>query len=179
MAQFKEMDNYLENGGTVFGMKSRAELYAETQRLEQLEYIVEDLLDGKIGIGEVYERAVNNSFFDDANMGDENFVRACFQLFLDRYYTEYEKQQSLKMLKGEEVGLLFSKAKGKEGFLRTLLESDEFYENLTAQLYESHLHRQPNVAELLHGIRTLRLNGIKELQKELLCKDELIGKCAS
>lgn len=179
VVQLKQLDDYLKVIGNIFGLKSRAEFYTETKRLEQLEYVVEDLISGKIGIEEVYKRAVNNSFFDDANMGDENFVRACFQLLLDRYYTEYEKQQSLKMLKGEEVELLFSKASGKEGFLRILLQSDEFYENLTAQLYESHLHRQPNVAELIHGIRTLRLNGLKTLQKEILCKDELIRKCAS
>ena len=66
------------------------QLQIEKTKLESLKASVADLNAGTLNIIGLHQRCINNYFYDQLNMGTENFVVSMFQHFLYRYPTDEE-----------------------------------------------------------------------------------------
>jgi len=79
----------------------------EFERLSVLKQALPDFNAGIITNTELYKRMVNNNFFDEINMGTENFVVAMFQHFLLRYPTGAEVENAKTMVDDGNATVFF------------------------------------------------------------------------
>jgi hypothetical protein len=148
-------------------------LEVEIARLEQLLEIETMLKSGDIGTTDLHKRMVDNLYYDEINMGTENFVVATFQNFLFRYPTDDELENSSLMIEGSN-GVLFLKAGfSKKDFIDIFFSSQSYFEGQVLTLFRKHLFRDPNTAEMFDKtILYASEKGYQDLQRELLTSDE-------
>lgn len=148
--------------------------FMENLQRHNLLYRIPGQLDSNlIGVIEVHKRVINNDYYDDINMGTENFVVACFQNFLFRYPTQSELENATDMIEGISSSLFFGAGNSKEDFMDIFFESDDYFEGQVINLYRKYLFRDPSTTEmftLTQEYFTDRNYG--ELQKEILSSNE-------
>src|SRR5690348_3868 len=87
-----EVTNYINIFTYLLGDSTYAQVYDilefEIERLDSLRAIPPDLVNHVIGVEYMHRRCINNYFYDQINMGSQNFVVSTFQHFLNRYPTE-------------------------------------------------------------------------------------------
>lgn len=165
------------------------QLEASTDQLEQLYYQdaidrLEKLLNAKseyknevIGLGEYISRILNNSIYDEINMGTENFVLSCFENLFKRLPTEAELENGRNMVNGQPAQLLLNDGATKERFIEIMTTNAEFFQGMSIDIYRQLLARDPSSPEM--GIATTELNeGIidyKGLQKQIIKTEEYTG----
>lgn len=149
----------------------------EIARLEQLRVIPADMASGMLTIEGMLRRCVNNSFYDNINMGSENFVVSNFQHFLLRYPTQAELEEGKKMVDGFEAALLLQSGSSKQDFITILFNSDNFKEGMVRKLFMRYLFRNPTNEELYLFTSLYRTSGssYKELTKTIMITDEYAG----
>ena len=119
---------------------------------------------------------VNNNFFDEINMGTENFVVAMFQNFLLRYPTEAEVESSSDMVNDRNATVFFETGNGKDDFINIFFTSSEYYSGQTDILFNRYLFRNPTSEESInYSLDYLNSDDYKELQKRILSTNEFIG----
>lgn len=145
-------------------------------RMELLLTAVSDLKQGVIDFRTVHKRCVWNHFYDDINMGTENFVIAVFQNLLFRYPTQSELIAATKMVDGSEQIVFLQTGGSKEDFIDIVVLSDEYVEAQVRGAYQRFLFREPTVEEL-HSAKIVlnSTNEIKDLQLKILMTDEYFG----
>ncbi len=148
----------------------------EKSRLELLKAASGDLESGTLDIIGLHRRCVYNYFYDQINMGTENFVVSMFQHFLFRYPTDEELTQGKLMVDGFEGILFFKSGKSKDDFLNIFFASDNYFEGQVRDLFLKYLFREPDSGEMAAKTTSFKntLN-YKELQKEILAMDEYVG----
>ncbi|MDZ7847129.1 MAG: hypothetical protein U5L96_10360 [Owenweeksia sp.] len=70
------------------------------ERLDAMLQIPGKLDSNLIDHIELHRRIIDNPYYDDINMGTENFVVATYQNFLFRYPTGVELEEAKKMVDG-------------------------------------------------------------------------------
>lgn len=122
---------------------------------------------------EVHKRVVNNPYYDNINMGTENFVVATFQHFLFRYPTNVELSECSNMVDGFPASLFFQAGSSKEDFLDIFYSSDDYFEGQVINLYRKYLFRSPDNTELLPIMTAYQLDAdYLAMQKQILASDE-------
>jgi len=152
---------------------------SELQRMEDLQAVLPGLKDGTISVIEMHKRMVNNSFYDEINMGHSHFVISVFENFIQRTPGFEERQNGINMLKNVEALLFLQPGNSKDDFIDIFFESDAYFTGQTNTLFNRYLFRNPTSEESvnysLDYINTRTIEGYKELQKRILSTDEFIG----
>ena len=143
------------------------------ERIGALLRIPGQLDSNLIGIIEVHRRVINNPYYDNINMGTENFVVATFQHFLFRYPTNVELSESSKMVDGLPASLFFQAGSSKEDFLEIFFDSDDYFEGQVINLFRKYLFRTPDNQELLPIMNSYQQDLLYlDMQKQILASDE-------
>jgi hypothetical protein len=148
----------------------------EFERLSVLKQALPELNAGTITNTELYKRMVNNNFFDDINMGTENFVVAMFQHFLLRYPTGAEVENASDMVNDGNATLFFETGNGKDDFISIFFSSDEYFTGQTSILFNRYLFRYPSSEESVnYSLDYINTDDYKILQRRILSTNEFIG----
>jgi hypothetical protein len=118
-----------------------------TDQLNLVLSIPDDLAAGTIGMNDVAARCAFNPFYDDINMGTENFVVSIFQNFLFRYPSNQELAASSEMVDGSESVIFLVAGRTKDDFVQIFFHSADFYEGRVRDLYLKYLLREPSTTE--------------------------------
>jgi hypothetical protein len=152
------------------------QLHMEISRLDSLKAIPNDLQQNTIDIEYMDRRCVNNFFYDQINMGTENFVVSVFQHFLLRYPTAYELQQAEQMVNGFPAILFLQQGGNKDDFIDLFFSSADYDEGLVRILYQRFLFRMPSSIEMGNAtISFMQTHNYISMQKNILSSDEYIG----
>jgi hypothetical protein len=148
----------------------------ERNKLIALKNAPSDFANGTINIVGLYKRCVNNYFYDQINMGTENFVVSMFQHFLFRYPTTAELESGKKMVDGFSAYLFYQEGTTKDDFINIFFSADAYYQGRAQDLYKRYLYRNPSPTEQQEATSKYKsTNNYKELQKIILTSDEFVG----
>jgi len=152
------------------------QIQIEKAKMELLKASTNDLKNGTINIVGLHKRVINNYFYDQINMGTENFVNASFQNFFYRYPTSIELDQSKFMVDGLQGVLFLQIGNDKDDFLNIFFSSDSYYEGQVRDLYLRYLFREPTASESTTLTSTYKNSlNYKTLQKSILVLDDYVG----
>ncbi|MEO0469408.1 MAG: hypothetical protein AAF206_07305 [Bacteroidota bacterium] len=148
----------------------------ETTKLQELKDTPYDLIDGTIGRIEMHKRCVNNLFYDEINMGSQNFVLAMFEYFFNRYPTEVEERDAIAMVDGFTTLMFGKEGHSKTDFIQLFFASDDYFEGQVINVYRDFLFREPTSQEMgLHTTSYKQALDYQELLKAILTTDEYLG----
>ncbi|MBC8265570.1 MAG: hypothetical protein H8E84_01255 [Flavobacteriales bacterium] len=148
----------------------------EYDRLLEMQGILPALINGSINNVEMHKRMVNNLFYDDINMGTENFVVSVFQNFLGRYPSESEVENASTIVDGGNATLFFVAGNGKDDFIDIFFSSDEYFTGQTDVLFNRYLFRNPTSEESVnYSLDYMESEEYKDLQIRILSTNEFIG----
>ena len=151
-------------------------LLHEIERLDTLQRIPADLVNHAIDIEYLHRRCVNNYFYDQINMGSENFVVSCFQHFLNRYPTLSELTEGKKMVDGVPAVLFLESGQSKDDFIDIFFTSKDYSEGLAINLYQRYLLRNPSSIEMGNAANAFVVShNYVQMQKDILSTNEYIG----
>ncbi len=148
----------------------------ELNKLVLLKRLPADLLAGRIGRMEMHRRMAFNYFYDEINMGSQNFVLSLFEYFLGRYPTASEEETAITIVDGFG-GILFGKeGNSKADFLEIFFSSTDYYEGQVIDVYNDFLLREPVSTEMVEAVLVYKQNDdYGEMLKTILSKDEVLG----
>lgn len=142
-------------------------------RLEALNEIFPALLKDSLGLKEMHQRMVNTPYYDDLNMGTENFVVSCFQSFFSRYPTNVELENASDMVEGVSAILFLQGGSHKEDFIDIFFNSNEYFEGQVRYYYQKFLFREPSTFESQRDADLYRADeDFKNFMLTLLSSDE-------
>ncbi|MDX2249510.1 MAG: hypothetical protein SF052_22190 [Bacteroidia bacterium] len=148
----------------------------EINRLKDLKAVPALLTSGQIGRVEMHRRFVNNSFYDEINMGTQNFVLSLFEYFLNRYPSDAEEAACIAMVDGADVIVFGQEGHDKQDFMDIFFESDNYYEGQVIDIYQDFLFRSPNSLEMSTATIAYKTDSdYKKLLKTILTTDEFLG----
>jgi hypothetical protein len=148
----------------------------EIARLKALQRVPADLHNHVIDVTGMNRRCVNNYFYDQINMGSENFVVSVFQHFLSRYPTINELNNGVLMVNGGVGNLFLQSGQSKDDFLNVFFSSADYYEGAIRLLYKRYLFREPNSVEMNAATRSYQSSkDYIKAQKDILSANEYIG----
>jgi hypothetical protein len=151
-------------------------LQTEIARMKQLRSIPTDLMAGTIDRQEMHRRCVDNVFFDEINMGNQNFVLAMFEYFLGRYPTEAEEEKAIAMVDGFNSVLFGAEGNSKQEFIDLFLGATDYFEGEVVDAYQDFLFRRPSSQEMSAAtVRYQQSGDYQQLLLDLLSTDEYLG----
>lgn len=150
------------------------EYWLEVERTLEKLIEIPKLLDVKqIGIVEIHRRVVDNPYYDDINMGDENYVVATFQNFLFRYPTGVELESGKDMMAGNPASLFLQAGSSKFDFIDIFFKADDYYEGQVINLFRKYLFKNPSTEEMATYTNEFMMSkDYKQLQNNILSGDE-------
>ena len=145
-------------------------------KLFLMKNIISDLIAGTINFNNVQNRCVFNLFYDQINMGTENFVVSMYQNFFYRYPTISELLKSSDMVGGMQTIMFFKVGQSKQDFINLFLESNEYYEGQIRLAYLRFIFREPTNTEATSMVGLYKIDlDYKAMQKRILISDEYVG----
>ncbi len=167
-----ERDQAIQNGNN-----GLAQLYnAELALMYALRNARVDYQNGNITINEFMFILTRNSFYDEINMGTENFVLSCFENFLKRTPTDAELIESVNMVNGNPALVFLQDGNNKVDFINILLGIPEFYQGLAIDIYNQLLVRNPSSQEMVDAIFMLDdTQDYQAVQRLVMKSDEYAG----
>lgn len=148
----------------------------ELVRLYDLKDIPADLNNTTLTPIGMHRRLMNNYFYDQINMGTENFVVSSFQNFMDRYPTSNELEEGKNMVDGLSAILFFTTGTTKDNYMDIILDTDNYFESQVRELFVRYLFRQPTSVEMTDCAADYKTDlDYKKLQKAILSLDEYVG----
>ncbi|MCB0395106.1 MAG: hypothetical protein KDD36_00545 [Flavobacteriales bacterium] len=149
---------------------------AEIARLEALQDVPVDFPSGQINMIGVHRRCVDNAYYDDINMGTENFVVSMFQNFLLRYPTQTELAEASKIVDGFTGTLFYQIGENKADFLTIFFASSGYFEGQVRNLFQRYLFKDATSEQMSSLSAMYQSNSdYKALQKTILSMDEFVG----
>ena len=146
------------------------------EKMLKLQEVLPGLCDGSISNMEMHKRMVNNNFYDEINMGAENFVVSMFQSFMQRYPTLSELENGKLMVNDNNASVFFIPGNSKQDFIDIFIESDEYYTGQTNILFNRYLFRDPTSEESVnYSLDYINSQDYKLLQRRILSTNEFIG----
>jgi len=175
-----EVTNYINIFTYLLGDSTYAQVYDileyEIDRLDSLRNVPYDLVNHVIGVEYMQRRCINNYFYDQINMGSENFVVHTFQQLLYRYPTATELTEGKKMVDGTPAILFLESGQSKKDFLDIFFTSNDYYEGLAVNLYQRFLLRYPTSVEMGNAVQAfVSTHDYMQMQKNILATNEYIG----
>lgn len=148
----------------------------EMARLIELKAVPAHLANGTLNTIGMHRRLINNYFYDQINMGTENFVVSTFQHFMDRYPTGSELEQGKNMVDGLNAIVFLTQGNTKANYMDIILNTSNYFESQVRELYLRYLFRQPTSAEMVQFSAEYKASlDYIALQKSILSSDEYVG----
>lgn len=148
----------------------------EIKRVDTLKMVLPGMLAGTTDYKLMLKRMVNNYFYDQINMGTENFVVSTYQSFLFRYPTDGELAAGKQMVDGGLTTVFLKQGKSKNDYLNIFFDTDDYYEGQVRFVFKKYLFREPTPAEIYQYAGIYKTtNSFKELQKAVFVLDEYAG----
>lgn len=148
----------------------------ELNRLYHLLSITDNYRNGSISVNEFFAAFLNNYFYDQVNMGSENFVKGAFSDLFRRAPTQSELTNGITMTDNGAAILFLKDGDSKGDFISIVTTCTEFYEGLVLKTYNQLLLRDPTSAELASATFTLEQNNnYPAFQKQLVKTSEYAG----
>lgn len=148
----------------------------ELVRFYELKSIPTDLENGTLTTIGMNRRLMNNFFYDQINMGTENFVVSSFQNFMDRYPTANELEEGKNMVDGLSAILFLTLGTTKDEYMDILLATDNYFESQVRELFVRYLFREPTSIEMSNYTNDYKADlDYKKLQKAILSLNEYVG----
>jgi hypothetical protein len=143
--------------------------------LKELRDVQDDLSAGQISLSDAHKRFFNNKFYNDINMGPDNYVISTFNYLFYRNPTKYELEQGKKMINGQEGALFFKSGGSKDDYLDILFASVAYQEGQVRYWYSALLNREPSSAEILPYLDSQKPINIIRLIRNIILTDEYSG----
>lgn len=154
---------------------ARIQIEKEIAKAQLLLGVPYDLHARVIDQQEAFKRTINNAFYDEVNMGTENFVLATFESFCQRAPTATELQTAVNMCEGNSGVLFLREGGSKEDYMNILLTSGEYYQGQVINLYLRYFLRQPTNDEARSLSAQYASTGdYIQLQRSLLTSDAYV-----
>ncbi|MEP7264381.1 MAG: hypothetical protein ABI772_07785 [Bacteroidota bacterium] len=135
-----------------------------------------DFVAGTINLKEVHHRLVNNVFYDELNMGSQNFVLAVFQQLINRNPTQNELASGVAMVDGNNAVLFLQSGNTKDDFLNIVFNSNNYYEGQVIKAYQKYLLRIPDTYEMDNGTHNYAVTqDYVRIEKDLIKTNEFVG----
>lgn len=148
----------------------------EYGRHEDLYFATSNYASGAIGINAYYSYFVNNGYFDEINMGSENFVKACFENLFFRLPTAAELSQGVAMVDGASSQIFLQDGNSKLDFIGIVTQTTEFYQGVVIENYRSLLSRNPDSYEMDSLTQSLEASGdVQDMQMHIFKSEEYAG----
>jgi hypothetical protein len=148
----------------------------ELDRFVSLKNATSDYNNGIISYNEFQKRFFDNKFYDDINMGDNNFVTSTFNYLFYRNPTKYELEEGRKMYNGQ-FGILFSHSGfSKSDYLKLLFESSSWKEGNIRFWFGKLINRNPTHQELYQMMNSQKEFSLSALIEYITQKPEFAGK---
>lgn len=151
-------------------------IQSELTRMYVLRNTKADLVSGAIDFRTTLKNCTGNYFYDQINMGTENFVVSTYQNFLFRYPTDAELVNGKIMVDGSEAILFLQTGESKADYINIFFNSDDYYEGRVRYVFVKYLFREPTPAEIGWYAGVYKNSGsYGALQKAVLAGDEYAG----
>ena len=148
----------------------------EIARLEALRDAYPNLVAGNISVAQMHRTMIDNSFYDELNMGTENFVISSFEHFFSRYPSDAELAEAAKIVDGLSGVLFFQIGTSKQDFMDIFFASEDYFGGQVKIVYNAYLFRQPTSEEsALYSTYYKNTDDYKGLLKKVLTTDEYVG----
>ncbi|MBS1637686.1 MAG: hypothetical protein JST26_17355 [Bacteroidetes bacterium] len=148
-------------------------LQVEVNRLVALRNIPADLANHSLTPEGMERRCIDNYFYDQLNMGTENFVVSSFQHFLLRYPSAEELSNGKLMVDGFASNLFYQSGTTKNDYMNIFFASDNFKEGTARELYKRYLFKEPSTTRLYDLTQYYKQHpNYQDLQREILSSDE-------
>lgn len=148
----------------------------EVGRMEILQTTKAGLRSGTLNYRGMLQRMCNNYFYDQINMGTENFVVSTFQHFLLRYPSDAELLSGKTMVDGNNAILFLEIGNSKDDYVDIFFNTDDYYEGQVRHAFTKYLFREPASAEIVLYAGIYKANDdYSRLQEEILASDEYAG----
>jgi len=145
-------------------------------QFDKLHVATSEYASGAIDINEYFKRYILNPFYDEINMGSQNFVLACFENLFFRFPTASELTEGVKMVDGTSTQMFLEDGNSKQDFVDIVTCTTEFYEGLVIEAYRSLLSRDPTSYEMDSLTQALeQSSNLKAMQKQVLKSQEYAG----
>lgn len=148
---------------------------AELARIEPLKTIVYDFQNGIIDRRGMLRRCVDNYFYDQINMGSENFVVSTFQNFLFRYPTTSELTAGKAMVDGGVSSIFLESGKNKADYINIFFNTDDYYEGQVRYMFKKYLFREPSSAEINYYAGIYKNGTYHDLEVAFFTLEEYAG----
>ena len=116
-----------------------AQIQIELNRLDTLNATLHDMNSGTLDYRGMLKRCVNNYFYDQINMGTENFVVSTFQNFLFRYPSSAELTSGKTMVDGQSATLFLQIGQKKNDYINIFFNADDYYEGQVRFIFKKYL----------------------------------------
>lgn len=151
-------------------------IQTEIRRLDTLQTTLQQMNAGTCSYKEMLRRTINNYFYDQLNMGTENFVVSTYQNFLFRYPTNGELAACKIMVDGQNSLAFLQTGKNKNDYMGIFFSTNDFYEGQVRYIFKKYLFREPNSAEMAYYSSIYKANdNYKDLQLEVFSLNEYAG----
>lgn len=148
----------------------------ELVRMRSMRTVVADLNSGALDFRGMLKRCTYNFYYDQINMGAENFVVSTFQNYLFRYPTDSEVANGVTMINGANAVLFLQTGNSKQEYVDIFFNSDDYYEGQVRYMFIKYLFREPTSAEASLYANVYKSTGnYKALQKQFFATDEYAG----
>lgn len=152
-------------------------LEAQVPKMEALITLNTDYVSKKIDEREVHRRFCDNGYYDQINMGTENFVVSMFQHFLDRYPSSAELNSGKMMVDGANSALFLETGSSKDDFLDIFLNSEAYMEGQVHAVFRQFLFRNATQDEvLLLAGYLIQPMDYQAVQRYVLSSDEFFNQ---
>lgn len=151
-------------------------LNMEIDRMIALNKTPQDLVNGTLDYRGMLKRITDNYFYDQINMGTENFVVFTFINYLFRYPSDAELAQGKVMVDGNNATLFLQLGKSKSDFIDIFFNTSDYYEGQVRYIFKKYLFREPTSAEIPFYANPYKATGdYAEMQKNIFSTDEFAG----
>lgn len=148
----------------------------ELVKMRAMRTVLTDLNTGILDFKGMLKRCTNNFFYDQINMGAENFVVSTFQNYLFRYPTDSELENGVNMINGANAVLFLQTGNSKQRYVDIFFDSNDYYEGQVRYIFVKYLFREPTSAEVSYFANVYKNSGsYKALQKQFFATDEYAG----
>lgn len=129
---------------------------------------------GQISYGEMCAAMMNNSIYDNINMGSFNFVNATFDDLYGRTPTKEEFTKAYDIIDKNNPGELFGQwAANKNEYCALLTTSPEYFESQIRWIYYVLLQREATTQEVINLFDGYsKTKNLQKVQLEILKSDE-------
>lgn len=151
-------------------------LNLEIARMKALNKTSQDLVNGSLDYRGMLKRITDNYFYDQINMGTENFVVFTYINYLFRYPSDAELAQGKIMVDGNNATLFLQLGKSKSDFINIFFNSSDYYEGQVRYIFKKYLFREPTSAEIPFYANSYKATGdYTAMQKNIFSTDEYAG----